>query len=99
MKIKVNDKEVFALNLTQEKCIQNDISSSIFTADMERRVAYVIQHKYDQCFKRLKEEWEPKLTAKGFKSVPTDKDEFAQLVFAQPDYKDRSSREKESEDV
>ena len=98
MKIKVDDKEVLELNETQKKCIMNDIPLLEFTQDMERRVCYVIQHKYDQCFKRLKEEWEPKLTEKGFKSVPTDKDEFAQLVFAQQDYKDRASRELENKD-
>jgi len=93
MKIKVDDKEVLALSETQEKVIQNDISSTEFISDMERRVGYVIQHKYDQCFKRLKEQWEPRLSENGFKSIPTDKDEFAELVFSQASYKDRSARE------
>lgn len=98
MKIQVDDKEVFALTETQEKCIKNDIATPDFIKDMERRVKYIIQHKYDHCYKRLKEEWEPKLAARGFKSIPTGEAEFAQLVFAQEDYKDRQSREAENKD-
>ena len=41
--------------------------------------------------------WEPKL-AKKMSSLPTDKNEFAELVFAQPDYKNRSQRDKESKE-
>ena len=96
MKIKVDDVDVFELTETQKKVIKNNISDEIFDADMKRRLEYILTHKYEQCFKRLKAEWEPKLAAKGLESIPTNKDAFAELVFSQPDYKDRSARDLEN---
>jgi hypothetical protein len=93
MKISVNDQELFTLSDTQKKVIMNDISADIFDADMNRRLQWVLTHKYDQCFARLKKEWDSKLKANGVQMVPTDPDAYAQLVFAQPDYKDRSARD------
>ena len=94
MKIQVDGKTVHELNETQKKVIQNDIQSEIFQADMERRAKWVIEHKYERCMERLKNEWEPKLRDR-VASVPTDRDALAELIFSQPDYKNRSDREKE----
>lgn len=96
MKISVNDKELFTLSETQKKVIKNDIHADIFDQDMCRRLNYIISHKYDRCFKRLKDEWDAKLIANGVKYVPTNPEEYAELVFSQPNYKDRKSRELES---
>jgi hypothetical protein len=93
MIIKVDDKELFTLTEIQKKVLKNDIKSEVFEEDIKRRLFYIINHKYEQCFKRLKAEWEPKLAKAGVESIPTDKDKFAELVFSQPDYKDRSARE------
>ena len=95
MKIKVDNIDLFELTDIQKKVLKNDIKSEIFEEDMKRRLFYIINHKYEQCFKRLKAEWEPKLAAKGLESVPTGKDAFAELVFSQTDYKDRSARDAE----
>lgn len=94
MKISVDDKELFKLSETQKKVIKNDIKEDVFENDMNRRLEHVIIHKYEECFKRLKSEWEPRLKANGVKAIPLDEEEFAQLVFSQPDYKSRSQREK-----
>ena len=96
MKINVNDKTVYELSETQKKVIQNDIPSEIFEADMERRARYIIEHKYERCFGRLKKEWDQKLIENGVKLMPTDPDDYAELVFSQPNYKNRSQRESES---
>lgn len=93
MKISIDDKELFTLSETQKKVIMNDIHENIFDEDMKRRLQYIITHKYDQCFKRLKSEWEPRLKANGVKAIPLDNDEFAKLVFQQPDYKSKKERE------
>lgn len=95
MKFSVDDIEVFSLSDTKMKVIKNEISSATFEADMKRRTKYIIEHKYERCFTRLKDEWEPKLVANGVETIPTDKDEFAELVFAQPEYKDKLERESE----
>ena len=97
MKIEVDGKKVFELTPTQKKVIQNDIPSEIFTQDMERRSRWVIEHKYERCFERLKKEWEPKLKDR-MEAVPTNPDSLAELIFSQPDYKSRSQRENEEKE-
>lgn len=95
MKVKLDNDDVVELNVTQQKVIQNDIPTEIFVDDMKRRLKNEMENKYQRCFKRLKEEWEPKLAERGIEMIPTNQDAFAQLVFTQPDYKDRSKRNKE----
>lgn len=93
MKISVNDQELYVLSDIQKKVIQNEIPTEIFEDDMKRRLRWVLlDEKYKKCFERLKKEWEPKLSQR-ISSIPTDPDELAKLVFAQPDYKNRSQRE------
>lgn len=94
MKISVNDQEICTLSETQKKVIKNDINDDIFDDDMKRRLQYIVIHKYEQCFERLKREWEPRLASKGVAMIPTDKEAFAELVFSQGEYKSRKDREK-----
>ena len=95
MKISVNDVELFTLSDIQKEVICNDINRDFLDDDMKRRLQYILEHKYEQCFKRLKAEWEPKLIARGHQSLPTNPDAFAQLVFDQEDYLCRKSRDAE----
>lgn len=95
MKIYVDNDLVFELNETQKKVICNDINESDFDQDMKRRLEWVIMQKYEHCYKRLRDEWMPKLADAGVEMIPLNKDAFAELVFAQPSYKDRSEREGE----
>lgn len=97
MKIQIDGKTIFELNDTKKKVIQNDIPSEVFQEDMERRAQWVVEHKYEQCFKRLKEEWEPKLKGK-VESFPADDDKFAELIFSQPEYKSRSQKIREEKE-
>ena len=93
MKISVNDQELFTLTETQKKVICNDIHADELDSDCKRRLQYILMHKYEQCFKRLKEEWDPKLKENGVTMVPTDEAAYAELVFKQPNYKDRKAKE------
>jgi len=95
MKIAVDGIDLFELTETQKKVIKNEVMSDVFEADMKRRLQYILEHKYEQCFKRLKAEWDPKLESLGIESIPTNKDAYAELVFAQKSYKDRAAREAE----
>lgn len=61
----------------------------------KERMSWIIQHKYERCFERIKLQWLPKLEARGINEIPADPDEFAELVFSQPDYKDRDARDAE----
>lgn len=91
MKFSINDKEILTLSETQIKVLKNDILN--FEEDMERRVTYIITHKYEACLKRLRAEWEPKLKDNGLKYIPTDNDELSELIFSQPNYQDREARD------
>ena len=93
MKISVDDKELFTLSEIQKKVILNDIREEEFKSDMQRRLRYALMNKYEKCFERLKEEWEPILIQDGLKYIPTNKEEFAELVFKHSKYKNRSQRE------
>jgi len=95
MKISVNDKELVTLSNTQKNVIKNDIHADEFDIDMKRRLKYILVHKYEQCFNRFKSEWDIKLVENGVESAPTDKDAYAELVFSQPNYKDRKARDLE----
>ena len=95
MKISVNDTELFTLSEVQKAVIKNDIHEDEFDADMKRRLNYILMHKYERCFERLKKEWEPKLKSAGVQSIPLDNDAFAQVVFAHPQYKGRKARDLE----
>lgn len=95
MKISVNDTELYTLSETQKNVIKDEISIDIFEEDMKRRLQWILTHKYEQCFKNLKAEWDQKLIANGVQSVPIDPDAYAQLVFSQPNYKDRKARDLE----
>lgn len=107
MKIQVNGQEIFELSETQKKVIQNDIPSEIFEEDIKRRLRWVIMdEKYQKCFKRLKDEWTSpdadgmsKLERNGVSSIPTNTDALAELIFAQPNYKNRSTREIEAAEL
>ena len=96
MEILVDQECVCTLNETQKKVIMNDIHADEFDADMKRRVSYVVMHKHEQCMKRLRDEWTPKLRDLNVESVPLNDDAFAELVFARPEYKDRKARELEA---
>lgn len=93
MKISVDGKDILEFTETQKKVIMNDIPKDIFEQDMCRRLCYILEHKYDQCMERLKKEWLPKLKENGVKSMPTDDQELAELIFQQPNYYDRSTRD------
>jgi len=99
MKISVDGVELFELSEVQKQVIKNEIHSDIFEDDMKRRLHYILSHKYDRCFARLKSEWDSKLVANGVKMMPTDPDEYAKLVFAQPNYKCRKDRDLEADQL
>ena len=93
MKIKVDDVVVLELTDTQKQVIMHDVNEEIFIEDMKRRVAWVLTHKYEQCFERLKKEWDPMLASNGVAMIPTDKDAYAQLVLSQQTYKSRKQKD------
>ena len=93
MKIMVDNELILELSDIKKQVLMDEIHDHIFDEDMKRRIQWVIMHKYEACFTRLKEQWDPILVATGVKMVPTDQDEYAAMIFAQPNYKSRLQRE------
>lgn len=93
MKVTVDGVDLFTLTDMQKQVIKNDIHADIFDADMKRRLHYILTHKYERCFARLKQEWDLKLAQNGVDMIPTNPDAYAQLVFSQPNYQDRKARD------
>jgi len=91
MKVHCDGKEILHLSETQKKVIMNDIPEEIFQEDMERRLCYILEHKYHRCLERLKAEWKERLEER-VSAIPTNPDALAELIFSQPDYKNRSQR-------
>lgn len=91
MKISVNDIELYTISETRKQVLKHFIPSALLDEDIKRRVFWVMDHKYQQAFSKMKAEWDPKLVANGVESIPTDKDAYAQLVFSQANYKDRDA--------
>ena len=96
MKVYINSELILELKEIHQKVIQNDVLSEKFDEDMKRRVQYVLTHKYERCLERLKKEWLPKLSER-MDTIPTNNDQLCELIFSQPDYKNRSQREPEGE--
>lgn len=99
MLVKIDDKLILDITETIFNVIRNEISDKDIIEDIERRLQWIIIHKFEQCFQRLKAEWDPKLAARGIEMIPTNKEKYAELVFSQPDYKSRSERDSVSERV
>lgn len=99
MKVSVDDLEIFTLSEIQKRVIMNDVHEDVFEDDMKRRLHYVLSHKYERCLDRMQKEWIPKLKEKGVESIPLNNDLFADLVFSQPEYKDRKVRDLEEKSI
>lgn len=92
MKISVNNQDLFMLSEFQKKVIKDEIGSEDLDLDLKRRLIWVLTHKYEMCFTNLKAKWDRKLMERGIKMIPINPEEYANLVFSQPDYQDASSR-------
>lgn len=92
--IKADGQEIFRVTPTHKRMISlvHDMNPDDYC---EQKMAWILKHKYERCMERLRNEWTERLAAKGVTEVPSDDDEFAELVFSQDDYKNRSTRENE----
>jgi hypothetical protein len=92
MNISLNNQEFFTISEIQKNVIKNDINSDNFESEIKRIIKYILTHRYEECFKKLKLEWLPKLKER-VDSIPTDDDKLASLIFSQPDYMSMKRRE------
>jgi len=95
--IKVDDQDFFEISDVTKKLLKSSIAKDCDCIEWAKeRLQWVLNHKYERCMERLRKEWEPRLLKEGVKEFPVDDDAFAELVFKNPEYKNRSQRDKES---
>ena len=78
---------------TDQKCMKNDL------LDIDQWVQDAVTGKKNNCWKRLQREWTQKLIDdESFTDpIPSNRTDFVNLVLSQPTYKDRVTRDAESE--
>jgi hypothetical protein len=77
-----------------EEALTIDSTKSVFEPSktwkfMREKLEWILRHKCNKVAEKMRMEWEPKLIFEGAESVPASDEEFAQLIFARDDYKDR----------
>ena len=79
----------YTISDTDEKILLNDIH------DVDEWIKLAIAGKINNCWKRLEQEWTPKLMDDtNIESIPANKDLYVEMVTSRSDYKDRSQRPK-----
>ena len=77
----------YTISNTDEKILLNNI------LDIQEWVDGAIVGKINQCWKRLEQEWTPKLMDDpNVESIPANKDLYVEMVISRSDYKNRSQR-------
>jgi len=76
---------------TNEKILKNDL------LDINQWVQDAVSGKQNNCWKRFQQEWTTKLmNDESFTdAIPSNKEDFVNLVLSRPDYKSREQREAE----
>ena len=77
------------INDTDQKCMKNDL------LDLNQWVQDAVTGKKNNCWKRLQQEWTTKLMndESYTDAIPSNKEDFVNLVTSRSDYKDRTQRE------
>ena len=77
----------YTISNTDEKILLNNI------LDIQEWVDGAITGKINQCWKRLEQEWTPKLMDDpNVESIPANKDLYVEMVTSRSDYQNRSER-------
>jgi len=79
----------YTISDTDEKILLNNI------LDIQEWVDGAIAGKINNCWKRLEQEWTPKLMDDpNIESIPANKDLYVEMVTSRSDYQNRSQRPK-----
>lgn len=91
MIVKIDEEVIFEIDDLMLKLLADDLEDPI--SEIKRRLRWVIEHKCDQCFKRLEQKWMPVLREDPFvDSIPKSKSKFCDLVFSHRNYVCKSER-------
>ena len=81
------------INETDQKCLKNDL------LDIDDWVQKAVEGKINNCWKRFHRAWTDTLmNDETFTDpIPSNKEDFCELVMARDDYKDRATRDAEQQ--
>ena len=81
----------------QQKILSNDLYNDTDNAGIDLWLDNALIGKINNCWKRFRTEWTTKLMDDpSFNDpIPSNQDDFVNLVLARPDYKSRKTREDE----
>jgi len=83
------EKKILGYNITSpDEWISNVNECGLFIGKEEE----IILERINLCISYLRADWETTLKDRGF-TIPKDDFEFSELVFSQPDYKNREERD------
>ncbi len=94
MQITVDGEDLFEISDTEMEVLAYVLEISTLDADCKRRLEWVLRHKIEQCYKRLRQDWMKILeNDPNVRSVPIDDEAFFDMVKVRDDYQDREARE------
>lgn len=92
--VMVNDQHFFDISITKKQILKSCVAKNFCCIEWSKQqLKWILQHKYERCMESLRMEWEPKLISQGMTQFPIDDNTFSEIVFKNPQYKNRSQRE------
>jgi len=92
MDVYLDQEKLFTISEADLKLLAHDLEDPV--AEIKRRLEYIISHKCEQCYKRMRDEWLSRFErTKEVASVPIDRDSFIDLVVNHIEYKNRVQRD------
>lgn len=95
LQVKYNNNNSFQISPETRKILKKENQRDDKEV-IHSKINWILQHKFERCMERLRREWEPKLEGLGVENIPISDEDFANLVFARPEYKDRETRDQEA---
>lgn len=92
-------EKTITISDTDIKILSNDIYNDSDNAGVDDWLQNAIDGKVNNCWKRMQNEWTTKLMndEEFTDPIPSNKEDFVNLVLAREDYKNRKARDDESE--
>lgn len=95
MLIKFNDEVILELSELDLQILKNDLREDELENEIKGRLIYSILTKKSDCEKRIMKQWKPILSAEN-DMLPTRTEALLQMIFADPRYKSRTTRDEEA---
>ena len=87
--------KTISLTDLQQKILSNDLYNDTDNAGLDDWIQTAVNGKINNCWKRFQSEWTTKLMddASFTDAIPSNQEDFVNLVLARADYKNRKDRD------